>query len=165
MFKELSRQISDKLISSVDYLRESVVGTLRRCLERLEDSVSGDVGQDTSQVYNYSSSLSLVFSPFFSFNFNFLSHYFTMATSSGLSLFFHSPPPPPPPSLFTLVTFSFLAYFPPSLSLSLPLSQALSQILDTAYNLEFNERTSTSAVRLFVERIKQAFQVISLWSR
>ncbi len=38
-------------------------------------------------------------------------------------------------------------------------SKALSQILDTAYNLEFNERTSTSAVRIFVERIKQAFQV------
>lgn len=38
-------------------------------------------------------------------------------------------------------------------------TRALSQILDTAYNLEFNERTSTSAVRLFVERIKQAFQV------
>ena len=38
-------------------------------------------------------------------------------------------------------------------------SRALSQILDTAYNLEFNERTSTSAVRLFVERIKQTFQV------
>ena len=50
VFKELSRQISDKLISSVDYLRESVVGTLRRCLEKLEDSVSGDVSQDTSQV-------------------------------------------------------------------------------------------------------------------
>ncbi|CAI8045173.1 Dual serine/threonine and tyrosine protein kinase [Geodia barretti] len=49
VFKELSRQISDKLISSVDYLRESVVGTLRRCLEKLEDSVSGDVSQDTSQ--------------------------------------------------------------------------------------------------------------------
>ena len=38
-------------------------------------------------------------------------------------------------------------------------SKALSQILDTAYNLEFNERTSTSAVRLLVERIKQAFGV------
>ena len=50
MFKELSKQISDKLISSVDYLRESVVGTLRRCLEKLEDSVSGDLSQDTSQV-------------------------------------------------------------------------------------------------------------------
>ena len=50
VFRELSRQISDKLISSVDYLRESVVGTLRRCLEKLEDSVSGDLSQDTSQV-------------------------------------------------------------------------------------------------------------------
>lgn len=88
VFRELSQQISEKLISSVDYLRESVVGTLRRCLEKLEDSVSGDLAQDTSQ--------------------------------------------------------------------------ALSQILDTAYNLEFNERTSTSAVRLFVERIKQAFQGPSL---
>ena len=38
-------------------------------------------------------------------------------------------------------------------------SRALSQILDTAYNLEFNERTSTSAVRLLVERVKQAFNV------
>ncbi len=38
-------------------------------------------------------------------------------------------------------------------------TRALSQILDTAYNLEFNERTSTSAVRLLVERLRQAFQV------
>ena len=45
VFRELSRQISDKLIRSVDYLRESVVGTLRRCLEKLEDSVSGDLKQ------------------------------------------------------------------------------------------------------------------------
>ena len=50
MFRELSRQISDKLIGSVDYLRESVVGTLRRCLGKLEDSVSGDLSQETSQV-------------------------------------------------------------------------------------------------------------------
>ncbi len=86
VFKELSKQISDRLVSSVNLLRESVVGTLQRCLERLEDS----------------------------------------PTSVGESLG--------------------------------DSSRALSQILDTAYNLEFNERTSTSAVRLFVERIKQAFQ-------
>lgn len=42
VFQELSKAISDRLISSVNYLRESVVGTLRRCLERLEDSVHGD---------------------------------------------------------------------------------------------------------------------------
>jgi len=84
VFKELSRQISDRLVNSVNYLRESVVGTLRRCLEKLEERASGEVSGETSQ--------------------------------------------------------------------------ALSQILDTAYNLEFNERTSTSAVRIFVERIKQAFQ-------
>ena len=38
VFRELSRQISDRLIHSVNYLRESVVGTLRRCLEKLEGS-------------------------------------------------------------------------------------------------------------------------------
>ena len=86
VFHELSKQISDRLINSVNYLRESVVGTLRRCLEKLEGSSS-------------------------------------LSEESGET------------------------------------SRALSQILDTAYNLEFNERTSTSAVRLFVERIKQAFQV------
>ena len=84
VFRELSKQISDRLINSVNYLRESVVGTLKRCLERLEEGASGEVSGESSR--------------------------------------------------------------------------ALSQILDTAYNLEFNERTSTSAVRLFVERIKQAFQ-------
>ncbi len=36
VFRELSKQISDKLVSSVNYLRESVIGTLQRCLERLE---------------------------------------------------------------------------------------------------------------------------------
>ena len=41
VFQELSRAISDRLIASVNYLRESVVGTLQRCLERLEDSLHG----------------------------------------------------------------------------------------------------------------------------
>ncbi len=41
VFQELSRAISERLISSVNYLRESVVGTLQRCLERLEDSLHG----------------------------------------------------------------------------------------------------------------------------
>ena len=36
-------------------------------------------------------------------------------------------------------------------------SRALKHILDSAYTLEFNERTSTSAVRLFLERLKQTF--------
>lgn len=89
VFKELSKQISDRLIGSVNYLRESVVGTLQRCLEKLEDRTAA--GEYTGES-----------------------------------------------------------------------SRALSQILDTAYNLEFNERTSTSAVRLFMERIKQAFQGTTL---
>lgn len=42
VFQELSRAISERLISSVNYLRESVVGTLQRCLEKLEDSVHKD---------------------------------------------------------------------------------------------------------------------------
>ena len=42
VFQELSRAISERLISSVNYLRESVVGTLQRCLERLEDSLLGE---------------------------------------------------------------------------------------------------------------------------
>ncbi len=41
VFQKLSHAISEKLISSVNYLRESVVGTLKRCLERLEDSLHG----------------------------------------------------------------------------------------------------------------------------
>jgi len=42
VFQGLSKAISDRLISSVNYLRESVVGTLQRCLERLEDSLLGE---------------------------------------------------------------------------------------------------------------------------
>ena len=41
VFQELSKAISERLISSVNYLRESVVGTLQRCLSRLEESVHG----------------------------------------------------------------------------------------------------------------------------
>ena len=40
VFRELSRHISERLVNSVNYLRESVVGTLQRCLERLEGSTS-----------------------------------------------------------------------------------------------------------------------------
>ena len=40
VFRELSRQISDRLVSSVNLLRESVVGTLQRCLEKLEESAT-----------------------------------------------------------------------------------------------------------------------------
>ena len=42
VFQELSKAISERLISSVNYLRESVVGTLQRCLEKLEDSVQSE---------------------------------------------------------------------------------------------------------------------------
>ena len=42
VFRELSKHISDRLVSSVNYLRESVVGTLQRCLERLEESSIGE---------------------------------------------------------------------------------------------------------------------------
>lgn len=34
----LNQAVANKLISSVDYLRESFVGTLERCLESLEKS-------------------------------------------------------------------------------------------------------------------------------
>ncbi len=40
VFRELSKQISEKLVNSVNYLRESVIGTLQRCLERLEGGPS-----------------------------------------------------------------------------------------------------------------------------
>ena len=40
VFRELSKHISDKLVNSVNYLRESVIGTLQRCLERLEGGPS-----------------------------------------------------------------------------------------------------------------------------
>lgn len=42
VFRELSKQISDRLVSSVNLLRESVVGTLQRCLEKLEESATGE---------------------------------------------------------------------------------------------------------------------------
>lgn len=81
IFKQLSFHISSRLVSSVNYLRESVIGTLKRVIEGLE---SGD-------------------------------------SEEGYS------------------------------------SRALQHILDSAYTLEFSERTSTSAVRLFLERVKQTF--------
>ena len=84
IFKQLSSHISARLVSSVNYLRESVIGTLKRVIEGLEEGASVDA----------------------------------METES---------------------------------------SQALQHILDSAYSLEFNERTSTSAVRLFLERVKQTF--------
>ena len=40
VYRELSKQISDRLVSSVNLLRESVVGTLQRCLEKLEESAT-----------------------------------------------------------------------------------------------------------------------------
>ena len=89
VFRELSKRISERLVSSVNYLRESVIGTLKRCLENLEGSVHVAVPVD----------------------------------DTGDAV------------------------------------RALSQIIDAAYTLEFSERTSTSAVRLLVERFKQAFQV------
>ena len=42
VFRELSKQISDRLVCSVNLLRESVVGTLQRCLEKLEESATGE---------------------------------------------------------------------------------------------------------------------------
>ena len=86
IFRQLSNQISSRLVTSVDYLRESVIGTLKRVVEGLEEST---IISDT--------------------------------TLEGDS------------------------------------SRALRQILDSAYTLEFNERTSTSTVRLFLERIKSTF--------
>ncbi|KAL5474914.1 hypothetical protein EMCRGX_G026941 [Ephydatia muelleri] len=94
VFRELSKRISERLVGSVNYLRESVIGTLKRCLENLEGSV----------------------------------HMVVPVDDTGES------------------------------------SRALSQIIDAAYTLEFSERTSTSAVRLLVERLKQAFQGPSLKS-
>jgi receptor-interacting serine/threonine-protein kinase 5 len=86
IFKQLSNHISQRLVSSVNYLRESVIGTLRRVIENLEEGAHIiDSGDDDNS------------------------------------------------------------------------SKALQHILDSAYSLEFNERTSTSAVRLFLERVKQTF--------
>ena len=82
VYRMLSTEVSKKLVESVDYLRESVVGTLQRCLQHLEGA---DAQIDDT-------------------------------------------------------------------------SRALKQILDAAYSLEFTERTSASAVRLFFERLKQSFR-------
>lgn len=82
VYRKLSNEVSKRLVESVDYLRESVVGTLQRCLQHLEGV---DVQIDDT-------------------------------------------------------------------------SRALKQILDAAYSLEFTERTSASAVRLFFERLKQSFR-------
>ena len=87
IFLQLSKQISTRLVSSVNYLRESVIGTLQRVIDGLEETVGPE------QV--------------------------TLSDKTS--------------------------------------SKALRQILDSAYALEFSERTSTSAVRLFLERVKQTF--------
>ena len=83
IFRKLSNEISARLVSSVNYLRESVIGTLKRVIEGLEESTEEPMEGESSR--------------------------------------------------------------------------ALKHILDSAYTLEFNERTSTSAVRLFLERLKQQF--------
>ena len=36
VYRKLSNEVSKRLVKSVDYLRESVVGTLQRCLQHLE---------------------------------------------------------------------------------------------------------------------------------
>ncbi|NWR47082.1 DUSTY kinase, partial [Regulus satrapa] len=50
IISRLNQAVANKLISSVDYLRESFVGTLERCLKSLEESWEGSVhpprGQD-----------------------------------------------------------------------------------------------------------------------
>ncbi len=84
IFRKLSNDISSRLVSSVNYLRESVIGTLKRVVEGLEETTEETPMEGES-------------------------------------------------------------------------SRALKHILDSAYTLEFNERTSTSTVRLFMERIKQQF--------
>lgn len=84
IFKQLSYHISSRLVSSVNYLRESVIGTLKRVIEGLEEGATNEIMEGDS-------------------------------------------------------------------------SRALQHILDSAYALEFSERTSTSAVRLFLERVKQTF--------
>ena len=38
VYRMLSTEVSKRLVESVDYLRESVVGTLQRCLQHLEGS-------------------------------------------------------------------------------------------------------------------------------
>ncbi|NXI32042.1 DUSTY kinase, partial [Sterrhoptilus dennistouni] len=43
IISRLNQAVANKLISSVDYLRESFVGTLERCLKSLEDSWEGSV--------------------------------------------------------------------------------------------------------------------------
>ena len=83
IFRKLSNEISARLVSSVNYLRESVIGTLKRVVEGLEETTDEPLEGESSR--------------------------------------------------------------------------ALKHILDSAYTLEFNERTSTSAVRLFLERLKQQF--------
>ncbi len=45
VFRELSKHISEKLVNSVNYLRESVIGTLQRCLERLEGGSASATGE------------------------------------------------------------------------------------------------------------------------
>ena len=83
IFRKLSNDISARLVSSVNYLRESVIGTLKRVIEGLEETTEEPMEGESSR--------------------------------------------------------------------------ALKHILDSAYTLEFNERTSTSTVRLFLERLKQQF--------
>lgn len=43
IISRLNQAVANKLISSVDYLRESFVGTLERCLKSLEESWEGSV--------------------------------------------------------------------------------------------------------------------------
>uniref|UniRef100_A0A8C9MYJ1 Dual serine/threonine and tyrosine protein kinase n=1 Tax=Serinus canaria TaxID=9135 RepID=A0A8C9MYJ1_SERCA len=48
IISRLNQAVANKLISSVDYLRESFVGTLERCLKSLEESWEGSKPRDGS---------------------------------------------------------------------------------------------------------------------
>ena len=85
VYKQLSKFVADRIVDSISFLRESAVGTLKRCLENLEESATVDV-------------------------------------------------------------------------VSAHTTEAFKQIIDAAYQLEFTERNSISAVRLFFDRLRQNFR-------
>lgn len=85
VYRQLSKFVADRIVDSISFLRESAVGTLKRCLENLEESAQ----VDTSAAYT---------------------------------------------------------------------TEAFKQIIDAAYQLEFSERNSFSAVRLFFDRLRQNFR-------
>ena len=53
MFEKLSSYVASQISSSIDGLKENLLGTLKRCLQSLEENVISDEALAAGLVYMY----------------------------------------------------------------------------------------------------------------